>query len=83
MGHTNSGYIDDSLLAADTEDECVCNVEDTISVMSGVGFIIHTEKSVLKPSQDVCFLGKRINSKEMIVYLPEETKEKIVNKCKS
>ena len=83
MGHTNSGYIDDSLLIADSEVECVRNVEDTISVMSGVGFIIHTNKSVLKPVQDVCFLGKRINSKEMIVYLPEETKLKIKNECMS
>ena len=81
MGHTNSGYIDDSLLIADSEVECVQNVEDTVSVMTGVGFIIHSEKSGFKPSQDVGFLGKRINSKEMIVYLPEETKMKIKKEC--
>ena len=49
----------------------VCNVEDTISVMSGV----HTEKSVLKPSQDICFLGKRKNSKEMFIYLRKQRKK--------
>ena len=48
MGHTNSGYIDDSSLVADSEVECKCKIEDTVSVMTGVDFIIHNEKSVLK-----------------------------------
>ena len=31
LGHSNSGYIDDSLLVADTKPECDQNVKDTLS----------------------------------------------------
>ncbi len=34
MGHSNSGYIDDSLLVSDTIDECLTNIKDTVSVMT-------------------------------------------------
>ena len=81
MGHTNSGYIDDSLLVADTEEQCYENIKDTVHVMEGVGFIIHQNKSVLVPTQDIGFLGNRINSKQMIVYLPEEKKQHIKEEC--
>ena len=83
MGHTNSGYIDDSLLIADTEYLCKKNVEDTVAVMSGVGFITHEAKSVLVPTQDIAFLGNRINSQEMIVYLSQEKITQIVTECQN
>lgn len=83
MGHTNSGYIDDSLLTADTEEQCRNNVKDTVSVMTGVGFITHHKKSVFIPTQNIDFLGNTIDSKEMIVYLPIEKKEKIVHECQN
>ena len=57
MGHTNSGYIDDSLLIADTEEQRYDNIKDTIHVMGGVGFLIHKSKSVLAPTQDIGFLA--------------------------
>ena len=34
LGHTNSGYIDDSLLLADTYSECEDNVSDTVDLMT-------------------------------------------------
>ena len=83
MGHTNSGYIDDSLLIADTEYLCKKNVEYTVAVMSGIGFITHEAKSVLVPTQDIAFLGNRINSHEMIVYLSEEKITQIVTECQN
>ena len=83
MGHTNSGYIDDSLLIADTEYLCKKNVEYTVAVMSGIGFITHEAKSVLVPTQDIAFLGNRINSQEMIVYLSEEKITQIVTECQN
>ena len=81
MGHTNSGYIDDSLLVSDTKEQCGVNVKDTVHVMEGVGFLIHQSKSVLIPTQDIGFLGNRINSIDMIVYLPEEKKQVIKIEC--
>ena len=81
MGHTSSGYIDDSLLVSDTKEQCGVNVKDTVHVMEGVGFLIHQSKSVLIPTQYIGFLGNRINSIDMIVYLPEEKKQVIKIEC--
>ena len=81
LGHTNSGYIDDSLLMGDTIPECKQNVQDTVSLMSDVGFIIHNEKSVLVPTQNITFLGNNIDSVRMIVYLPTEKVSRIVQAC--
>ena len=82
MGHSNSGYIDDSLLLADTIPECEQNVKDTVEVMTDLGFIIHEKKSVLVPTQDLIFLGNHINSQKMIVYLPLERRHTLMSECK-
>lgn len=52
MGHTNSGYIDDSILIAKTVEQCENNIKNTVHVMEGVCFLIHQNKSVLVPTQD-------------------------------
>ena len=49
--------------------------------MEGVEFLIHQSKSVLIPTQDICFWGNRINSKDTIVYIPEEKKQVIKIEC--
>ena len=72
MGHSNAGYIDDSLLLADTIPECKLNVKDTVEVMTDLGFLIHQNKSVFVPTQNLIFLGNHINSQKMIVYLLQE-----------
>ena len=59
LGHTNSGYIDDSLLVADSFSECEENINDTVSLVTDLGFIIHEKKSVLVPTRKVTFLGKK------------------------
>lgn len=79
MGHINSSFLDDSWLGAYTYDECVRNVNDTKLLMTKVGFVLNTEKSVLIPSKKVVFLGNIIDSDNMIVYLPLEKKQKIVH----
>lgn len=81
LGHTNSGYIDDSLLVADTFSECEENVHDTISLMTDLGFIVHNKKSVFIPTQKITFLGNNIDSDKMIVTLPPEKVLVIVQEC--
>ncbi|MES9883156.1 MAG: reverse transcriptase domain-containing protein [Sedimenticola sp.] len=82
LGHSNSGYIDDSLLVGDTSQECEKNVMDTVDVMESVGFIIHEKKSVFKPTQSIDFLGNHINSVDMVVTLPQRRVDVIVQECK-
>lgn len=56
-GHTNTAYIDDVLLQSETFRECVTNINDTISLMDGLGLTPHPEKSVTIPSQVIEFVG--------------------------
>ena len=70
-----------SLLVGDTKSECQTNVSETVSVLTNVGVLINKEKSVLMPTKDIGFLGNRINSEKMIVYLPSEKVQKIIAEC--
>ena len=55
LGHTNSGYIDDSLLVAEEFGSCENNVLDTVDLMSNLGFLIHETKLVLIPTTKILF----------------------------
>lgn len=57
LGNTNSGYIDDTLLMGETISECKTSIDDTRSLMTDVGFMIHEKKSVLIPTKELIFLG--------------------------
>jgi hypothetical protein len=80
-GHVNTGYIDDSLLLGSTFSLCQHNIDDTVSLMSYLGFIIHDKKSVLVPTQKIRFLGFDIDSENMLVTLPAEKVAEIVSEC--
>ena len=81
LGHSNSGFIDDSLLVSETFNECKENICDTVSLMQKLGFIIHKTKSVLVPTKDIVFLGNVIHSSDMTVTLPSEKVSLIVQEC--
>ena len=57
QGHTSVVYVDDSYLQGDSYESCLKNVNDTIIMLQSLGFTIHTEKSVLKPTQNLIYLG--------------------------
>jgi hypothetical protein len=50
--------------------------------MKELGFMINVEKSVLVPQKQITSLGNIIDSDQMIVILPTEKQEIIVNECK-
>ena len=41
-------------------------------MLQSLGFTIHSEKSVLKPTQNLIYLGFITNSKDMTLKLTEE-----------
>jgi hypothetical protein len=45
-GYKNDGYVDDSLLIGDTEEECESNIKDTNTLLKWLGFVVHENKSV-------------------------------------
>ena len=79
LGHTNVAYIDDSLLISDSFTECQENVGDTKRVLEKLGFLINMQKSVLKPTQQITFLGFIIDSVTMTVTLTPQKQESTKN----
>lgn len=75
-------YIDDALLIGDSAVDCAWNVHKTVTLLDKVGFTVHPEKSVLKPSQEIQFLGFLINSQEWTIRLTPRKVEGIVSQCK-
>ena len=81
LGHTNLGYIDDLYLQSDSYDECLENISDTIRVLEELGFTINREKSVVKPTKTLEFLGFIIDSEHMNIKLSEKKTNIVLNKC--
>jgi len=77
-----TGFIDDSLIGANSEVECSKSFDKACNLLQSLGFMINTEKSVVIPTQKLCYLGNIIDSKNMIVFLPDDKKDKIQNECK-
>ena len=69
IGHSNVAYIDDSLLQSDTYDQCMSNITDTMELIDSVGLTTHPEKSIIKPTQCIEFVGFLLNSVDMTVQL--------------
>ena len=61
----------------DSEVECVRNVKASLELFEKLGFVVHPEKSVLKPIQSITYLGFVLHSKTMTVTLTPERKEMI------
>ena len=68
-------YVDNSYLQGDSYESSLKNVNDTIIMLRSLGFTIHPEKSVLKPTQNLIYLSFIINSKDMTLKLTEERKK--------
>ena len=82
-GHIVSGYLDDLCLQGSTYEECITNVIDTIKLLEELGFVVHSLKSVLIPSQEIEILGFVINTVSMTVELTLDKKESLSNNCKA
>ena len=47
QGHLSVVFVDDSYLQADTEQECIKNINATVNILTMLGFTIHERESVL------------------------------------
>ena len=83
QGYESVIYVDDSLLHGDTFEECLENVKVTLECLQELGFIIHSKKSVLIPTQIIEFLGFIMNTKNMTLTLTSKKKDKILNKARN
>ena len=71
-------FFDDILIMGASIEELIVAQDSLIYVLQGLGFLINTKTLVLEPCQTLELLGMEINLKEMILTLPEEKKNKIV-----
>lgn len=72
-------YLDDMQCFGRTYDECKDNINTTVTVLQTLGFIINYEKSYLIPNTVCQFLGYIFDSRNMVMYLPNCKKLKIMN----
>ena len=71
-GANDSLYIDDILLISDTAVQVESHLEALIFLLTGLGFIINVPKSTTTPTQQIEFLGLKVDSVSMHLSLPAE-----------
>ena len=72
------GYIDDIILIADSKEALELALEETIAMITNLGFTINYDKSSLVPSQQACFLGFLINSVAIEVHMTPAKSAKLI-----
>ena len=65
-------YIDDILLMADTTSQAESHLKALTFLMTGLGFITNVQKSITTPTQQIEFLGLKVNSVSLHLSLPGE-----------
>ena len=80
-GHLCVGYIDDSYLQGTGYDQCLENIKDTVALFTNLGLLIHPDKSVLYPTQQIVFLGFKLNSVTMTISLTTKKAAKVEDAC--
>ena len=76
-------FIDDILLIAQSPQELLDQTREVTQLLQLPGFRINWEKSVLTPCQEITYLGFLINSKLMMIYLPEKKRQAIIEDCRT
>ena len=71
-GHFISGYIDNSLFGGETISECEAAVSTCMHLFTSSGFLLNYDQTELIFTQQITFLGNIIDSRQMIVILPDE-----------
>ena len=70
-------YLDDWLIRTRTIAEAARNTADICKLVVGLGWMLNKDKSELKPSQEVTFLGYRLKLKEGLVSPTQERWSKV------
>lgn len=81
QGHVVIGYLDDVLIIGESENQTLQTVFETTSILAQLGFLVHPEKSVLCPTQEIQFLGFILNTQAMTIRLPDNKSEEIQSLC--
>ena len=72
-----SFYIDDTLIRAQIQLHAWRDIRTFGHLLQLAGFLLHEDKSVVEPIQEIKYLGFIINSTSMTLKLPREKEQKI------
>jgi len=75
-------YLDDFLLLAASMEVAVKNTQLAVTLLWSLGFKINLKKSLLIPTQVITFPGFQIDSMCMMISLPTEKANKILDCCR-
>ena len=70
-------YIDDILIMSESVVLVAQHLQVLIHILQCLGFIINTEKLVMIPTQEIEFLGMRVNTNTLLVSLPADKMKQI------
>ena len=65
-------YLDDMLLMAEAESKVKGDFNTAVFLLTSLGFIVNMEKSIGSPSQQIEFLGFKVDSRKMTIALPTQ-----------
>ena len=82
QGHLSVIFVDDSYVQGDTKQECLHNIEATLSLLESLCSAIHKGKSILNPTQEIELLGFVFNSVTMTNSITKGKSEAIVLKIR-
>ena len=82
MGIILAIYIDDGWIKGNSYHQCLHNVLVTVKLFAKLGFLLHQEKSVPVPCQQVSILGFDIDSVAMLITIGDEKTTNAINLCK-
>ena len=81
QGHVLIGYLDDTLIIGESESQTAKTVQATTSILAQLGFLVHPDKSVLCPTQEIQFLGFILNTRAMTIRLPNNKSQEVQQLC--
>ena len=71
-GYLSVIFVVDSYLQGNTENKCLEKIEVIVKLLIKLGFKIHEQKSILKPTKELEFLGFVINSKNTTISINKD-----------
>lgn len=75
-------YLDDMLILHQNRNCLLALTQETVELITPLGFLINWKKSELSPTQSLEFLGMGIDSVRFIFRLPTEKVEKLRKRCR-
>ena len=76
QGHETFQYIDDSIVFADSKEECAYSLKVISELLEDLGFMVHPLKSKFDPEKSLLFLGFMLDSNDMTITLTQDKVEK-------